>query len=210
MSDSGRQTPDDRDEQNGPPGGHGAFGAPNPFSREGAQGPAEPDAAPPVASADSPAPPAHYGSPAPGAGPGSSAGSGWPSYPYGAAGDQAARGGQNPYQMNPYQSTPYQPNPYEPSPYQAGGGYGPYGVPPSNHPQATVALVLGVVGLTLCPLLGPGALIVGNKARKAIDAEPYRFTGRGMATAGIVLGVVGTLYMVSIIVLFLLVIPSGS
>jgi Domain of unknown function (DUF4190) len=80
-----------------------------------------------------------------------------------------------------------------------------YSAPPVQHPQATLALILGILGLAVCPFVGIAALVIGNKARKQIDAAPGQFTGRGMATAGFVLGVVS----VSLIVLFVLLVILG-
>ena len=102
-------------------------------------------------------------------------------------------------------------SPYEATPYQASfGGSSPYGMstystPPVQHPQATLALILGILGLAVCPFVGIAALVVGNKARKQIDAAPGQFTGRGMATAGFVLGIVS----VVLTVLFVLVVVLG-
>lgn len=112
----------------------------------------------------------------------------------------------------PYASGPvYGESPYEASPYQSSfGGSSPYGMasysaPPVQHPQATLALILGILGLAVCPFVGIAALVIGNKARKQIDAAPGQFTGRGMATAGFVLGVVS----VALIVLFVLLVILG-
>ena len=112
----------------------------------------------------------------------------------------------------PYASGPaYGQSPYEGSPYQASfGGSTPYGMasysaPPVQHPQATLALILGILGLAACPFVGIAALVIGNKARKQIDAAPGQFAGRGMATAGLVMGIVS----VALIVLMVLLIVLG-
>src|SRR5215203_5403325 len=135
-------------------------------------------------------------------------GSRQPHSPYGAA----PYPGMPPYgEEQPYAGPVYGESPYEGSPYQASfGGSTPYGMasysaPPVQHPQATLALILGILGLAVCPFVGIAALLIGNKARKQIDAAPGQFTGRGMATAGFVLGVVS----VALIVLFVLLIILG-
>ena len=100
----------------------------------------------------------------------------------------------NPYgqpQSNPYGSNPYEVNSYQP----AYGGYGSYGVAPTQHPQAVLAMVLGIVGLvfsSIClgGLIGIAGIVLGRKARKEIDATPGRYTGRGMATAGLITGII--------------------
>ena len=64
----------------------------------------------------------------------------------------------------------------------------PYPVPQSSG-KATVAMVLGIVGLVGCGIVaGIPAIILGKQAQREIDASNGWLTGRGMATAGIVLG----------------------
>ena len=58
-------------------------------------------------------------------------------------------------------------------------------------PGATVALVLGIIGLFLAGMiLGIIALVMGIKAKKAITENPGMYGGSGKATAGIVLGII--------------------
>ena len=74
--------------------------------------------------------------------------------------------------------------------------------------KAVASLVLGICGIVLCPLiLSVPALVVGYQSRREIDASGGRQTGRGMATAGIVLGWVG---IVVAILGILLVIGAGA
>ena len=64
----------------------------------------------------------------------------------------------------------------------------PYAVP-QNSSKATTSLVLGIVGVVACGFIaGIPAIIVGRQAQREIDASNGWLTGRGMATAGIVLG----------------------
>src|SRR5215213_6035183 len=135
-------------------------------------------------------------------------GSRQPDSPYGAA----PYPGMPPYgEEQPYAGPVYGESPYEGSPYQASfGGSTPYGMasysaPPVQHPQATLALILGILGLAVCPFVGVAALLIGNKARKQIDAAPGQFTGRGMATAGFVMGIVS----VALVVLMVLIVILG-
>jgi hypothetical protein len=72
------------------------------------------------------------------------------------------------------------------------------GTPASG--KAVAALVLGIGGLTFCPvILSVFALVLGYQARAEIDRSGGRLIGRGQATTGIVLGWIG----VAIFVLFL-------
>jgi Domain of unknown function (DUF4190) len=69
---------------------------------------------------------------------------------------------------------------YAPQPRQTAGG-------------AVTALVLGILGLVMCgPFTSIPAIIVGRKATREIDASQGHLEGRGMAQAGFVLGIVGT------------------
>ena len=72
----------------------------------------------------------------------------------------------------------------------------------TDHPRASTALVLGLVGIVggltcYLPLaLGPFAWAIGRRAVKEIDAEPHRWGGRGQAMTGYVLGVISTVLLV--------------
>lgn len=62
----------------------------------------------------------------------------------------------------------------------------------SYHPLAIVALVLGILGLGVLPLVGSiGAIIAGKMAQKEISEKPDIFTGENIARAGIVMGWIG-------------------
>jgi hypothetical protein len=64
--------------------------------------------------------------------------------------------------------------------------------------------VLGILGVVLCPLCGPVAWVLGRKAEQEVDASGGRIGGRGLGTAGKILGIIGTLFIVLFIVLLLL------
>jgi hypothetical protein len=91
-----------------------------------------------------------------------------------------------------------------------------------DHPQATKAMVVGLIallgGLTCyLPLaLGPWAWLLGRRVVREIDAWPGRYEGRGSAMAGYVTGVIatvllllGVLLLVGLLTLLALS-PSGS
>jgi hypothetical protein len=58
--------------------------------------------------------------------------------------------------------------------------------------MAVASLVLGIVGVLLCFLILPSALAVifGAIGLSQIRHAPERFTGRGLAIAGLVLGII--------------------
>jgi hypothetical protein len=78
--------------------------------------------------------------------------------------------------------------------------YGGYGQVP--HPEANSALIMGIVALAgtfVCGILcvvGPFAWAKGAKVRREIDSDPQRWSGRGEATAGYVMGIVTTILMI--------------
>jgi ABC-type Fe3+ transport system permease subunit len=69
--------------------------------------------------------------------------------------------------------------------------------------SAVAALVLGIVGVVLCPLCGPVAWVLGRKAEQEVDASGGRIGGRGLGTAGKILGIIGTIFIALLIALLL-------
>ena len=54
---------------------------------------------------------------------------------------------------------------------------------------ALISLIAGIVGFTALPILGGiVALFTGYAARKETRAVPAKFSGDGLATAGIIMG----------------------
>ncbi len=97
---------------------------------------------------------------------------------------------------------------YPPNPYDTGGySYqsAPYGFPTEQHPQGTTSLVLGILGITICPPAGVVGFVISNRARREIQATPGRYSNSGMVTAGWVLGIIA-LVMTAFWVLYLLVV----
>ena len=101
--------------------------------------------------------------------------------------------GQSPYgQQSPGQQ-----------PYGATPGYGYPGQAPANHPSATTALVLGLIGLAgivfcggITLVLSPFAWQMGARAVREIDANPGMYAGRDQANAGRIMGLIGTVLLV--------------
>jgi hypothetical protein len=76
---------------------------------------------------------------------------------------------------------------------------------PPNHPRAATSLVLGALGVMVCAVLGPFAWILSRRTLLEIDEQPGRYGGRGMAQAGYILGIVGTVLLVVLLTLLLIV-----
>ena len=124
-----------------------------------------------------------------------------PGQPYGQQPGQPY--GQQPGQpYQPYQSS--QPVPYgQPSPYGQPNAYGqqPYGAT-QDHPQATLILVLGIIGLVTCQILGPFAWVMGNRALAEIDASNGAIGGRSTVNAGRICGIVASVLLILTVVFF--------
>jgi hypothetical protein len=65
-----------------------------------------------------------------------------------------------------------------------------------NAPNAVLALVLGIVGVAVCSVCAPFAWYFGAQAEQAVDASAGTLDGRSFATAGKILGIVGTVFLV--------------
>jgi len=80
-----------------------------------------------------------------------------------------------------------------------GGGYVPVIALPTDS-QATVALVLGILSLLPCFwVVGPVAIFIGNAARRRIELAGGVIGGGGLATAGMVMGIIGTVFLVLLV-----------
>lgn len=124
----------------------------------------------------------------------------------------------NPYDQHSYGHGPYgppgpasyggqpqgsPPAPGQPAPYMPVPPYGGYVTPPPDHPQATLALVLGLVGvigaLLFCGVtlvVSPFAWGIGRSALKEIRASQGRLGGESHAQTGMILGIIGTVLAV--------------
>ena len=61
--------------------------------------------------------------------------------------------------------------------------------------QAVLGLVLGIIGLVAFPLIAPFAWVVSNREIEGIDAGRRPPANRGMAVAGKVTGIIGTVLL---------------
>ena len=130
-------------------------------------------------------------------------------------------GPENPYgQPGPPYQQPYQQQPggYPQPPY---GGYLPpsYTPAPPNEGLAVASMVVGIVSIVLScgygiGLLGsPVALVMGRVSMKRIDRSQGQLGGRGMAQAGFILGIIGTvllvLALVGLVILIIVAVNGG-
>ena len=93
--------------------------------------------------------------------------------------------------------------PVSPPPPLTLGGPSP-GAPPATNGLAIGGLVCGILGLFCCgPLVSTVGLILSVVALVQINQNPARYTGKGMAVAGIVLAIAGY-------IIFVLLLLSGA
>lgn len=88
------------------------------------------------------------------------------------------------------------------------GAYAPSYAPP-NDSQATLALVLGIISVFCCWILGPVALFIGNSSRQRVQASGGTLGGGGLATAGMVLGIIGTVILVFFVLSIAVAVANG-
>lgn len=99
-----------------------------------------------------------------------------------------------------------------------GGGYGgpAYAGPPRNSSKAVAALVIGIVSPVLgfcCAiigLVGIVAVVLGRSAQKEIALSMGALTGEGMAKAGVVLGIIGSVIGVLMTILNVFLLLNGD
>ncbi len=101
-----------------------------------------------------------------------------------------------------------QPGYGQPAAYGQQPGYGqpaPYAAPPPayggaaysgiEHPQGTLILILGILSIVICGLTGPFAWSMGRKALREIDASGQPYSNRGQVQAGMITGIVGSVFL---------------
>ena len=100
---------------------------------------------------------------------------------------------RNPYnnQYGPPQQQQWAPQQYPPNPY-------PYYPPPAvvyetpqNDSEATTIFILGIVGITACGICAPIAWAKGSTYRKT--CQILGTPPNGLATAGWIMGIIGTI-----------------
>jgi len=123
---------------------------------------------------------------------------------------QAQPSPQSPYQQP---SGQYQPGDQQ---YQPGGQPMPYGqqygAPPQEHPQGTLILVFGILGIFIT-IFAPIAWYMGNKAKREIQASGMQYSNEQNISIGRILGKVFTIIaLISIaltIIITIIVVVAG-
>lgn len=89
-----------------------------------------------------------------------------------------------------------QPGYYQPvNPYQVN----------RDHPKAQTVLILGILSVTFVALCGPFAWVMGRKLLAEMDqAPPMFYANRSEAKVGMILGIVGTVFLVLSVLAFFL------
>ncbi len=83
---------------------------------------------------------------------------------------------------------------YPPPPPGSMPAPGNYGMPPQQNKKALWSMILGIISPLCCGvILGPTAIVLSRQAKSEIAYSRGQQTGDGMATAGFVLGIIGTI-----------------
>lgn len=118
-----------------------------------------------------------------------------------------------PPQAPPPPAQPQAPAPQAPPPGQAPAPSAPaqqaYAPRDPGNTPAVVGLVLGIVGIIMFPLAAPFAWWQGIVGKRRVD-EGKTTQNRGMAVAGQVLGIIGTVLMVIYFLVFVIAIVVAA
>ena len=117
----------------------------------------------------------------------------------------------NPFDQPLATSTPqWTPPPVPEATFPERGGSGltpppgrPTGATVQNQTLAIVSLVLGIISILICQITGPVAVVLGFMARGKAKKNPVEYAGSGLALGGIITGLIGTLFLV-LMVLYLI------
>ena len=132
--------------------------------------------------------------------------------PYGQQQNPYAAPGQPTYGAQPAAGSPPPPGqapPYYSPPGAGQPGYGYAPVAPA-HSQATLAMVLGLIGLVgalfscgLTLVVSPFAWVIGQKAVREIESSQGRLSGDSQARTGMITGIIGSVLLVLAIIGFI-------
>jgi hypothetical protein len=80
-----------------------------------------------------------------------------------------------------------------------------------EHPNGTLILVFGILGVVACGLLGPVAWVMGSRALSEMNRQPTTvWTNRGQVRAGQVCGIVSSCLLALSAILLTLLLATGA
>jgi hypothetical protein len=94
-------------------------------------------------------------------------------------------------------------------PYGQQPGYG-YGGARRTEGTATASLVLGIVGIFVCPIICSELAIIFGVQAKGKIRQDSSLQGEGMAQAGFILGIVGVVIYGGLLIVGIILAASGS
>jgi hypothetical protein len=103
----------------------------------------------------------------------------------------------------PYPAQPYPGQPYPPGAYSGA-------MPQGTAPSATKALVFGLLGVLLCPILGFWGISNGKRTKDEVRLSGGRYSGEGLGIAGLILGWISVGLLLIIVVAFFAAIVTGA
>ena len=125
--------------------------------------------------------------------------------------DQQQGGWQSQWQQpeqNQWQPQPPEQNQWQQQQAPQWTGYQPAPPTPGN---AIASLILGIIGIVLCPIVtSVVGLILGYGAKKEIDNSGGRLGGRGVAMGGIITSWIGLAIYIPIVALVVIGVAVGS
>ena len=126
-----------------------------------------------------------------------------PQTPYPPSGQYPPAGQPQPYgQQSPMPYGQQSPMPYgqqSPMPYGQS-----YGAPPQEHPQGTLILVFGILGIFIT-IFAPIAWYLGNKAKREMQASGIQYSNEQNVSIGRMLGKVFTIIALASIALTIII-----
>src|SRR5215207_2802 len=118
------------------------------------------------------------------------------------------QGGWQSQWQQPEQNQPPEQNQWQQQQTPQWTGYQPAPPTPGN---AIASLILGIIGIVLCPIVtSVVGLILGYGAKKEIDNSGGRLGGRGVAMGGIITSWIGLAIYIPIIALIVIGVAVGS
>ena len=122
-----------------------------------------------------------------------------PQAPYPPSGQYPPAGQPQPYgQQSPQPYAQQSPQPYAQQSPQ------PYGQPPQEHPQGTLILVFGILGIFIT-IFAPIAWYLGNKAKREMQASGIQYSNEQNVSIGRMLGKVFTIIALASIALTIII-----